>query len=328
MSASLPGEVASVGGPDLIGGTSGHKLFLGELADRLQHRKSGPPRGSVGDQQRLAHQRIQQIQHGVVVGVVESGHRAGALEIEPTREHRTPLQQRLLRVVEVVVGPCHGVAQGLVAFRPAPGADQQPEPLIKTITHLARRHRRHPRNRQLDRQRDAVQATANFHHRARLISCGHPEARGHTAGAFDEQIDCGRVDSAAEIQRGHRPHLLVGDRQPFAAGGHEFAPSPSAARMASIRSAAASSTCSQLSNTNNRTLPSNAAATLSATLLPGCWVMPSTAATASGTAAGSATAANSKTHTPSGKSSVSRAATSVARRVLPTPPTPVNVTSR
>ena len=42
------------------------------------------------------------------------------------------------------------------------------------------------------------------------------------------------------------------------------------ARMASIRSAAASSTCSQLSNTNNRTLPSNAAATDSLTVLPGC----------------------------------------------------------
>ena len=38
------------------------------------------------------------------------------------------------------------------------------------------------------------------------------------------------------------------------------------ARTASMRSPAASRTCSQLSNTNNRTLPSNAAATL----LPGC----------------------------------------------------------
>jgi hypothetical protein len=100
------------------------------------------------------------------------------------------------------------------------------------------------------------------------------------------------------------------------------------ARRQRTRSAAASRTCSQLSNTNNRTLPSNAAATLSATVLPGCWVMPSTAATASGTAAGSATAANSKTHTPSGNSSASRAATSNASRVLPTPPTPVNVTNR
>ena len=99
------------------------------------------------------------------------------------------------------------------------------------------------------------------------------------------------------------------------------------ARMASIRSAAASSTCSQLSSTNSRTRPSNAPATDSLTLLPGCWMMPNTAATASGTAAGSVTAASSKTQTPSGNSSARLAATSNARRVLPTPPTPVRVTN-
>ena len=38
--------------------------------------------------------------------------------------------------------------------------------------------------------------------------------------------------------------------------------------------------------------------------MPGCWTMPSTAATASGTAVGSVTAANSTSHTPSGKSLV------------------------
>jgi len=74
----------------------------------------------------------------------------------------------------------------------------------------------------------------------------------------------------------------------------------------------------QLSNTNNRTRPSNAAATDSLTVLPGCWVMPSTAATASGTAARSVTAASSKTQTPSGNSSARCEATSVARRILPT----------
>ena len=61
---------------------------------------------------------------------------------------------------------------------------------------------------------------------------------------------------------------------------------------------------------------------------PGLWVTPSTAATASGTAAASLTAASSKNHTPSGNSSTSRPATSSASRVLPTPPTPVSVTSR
>ncbi len=60
--------------------------------------------------------------------------------------------------------------------------------------------------------------------------------------------------------------------------------------MASIRSAAASSTCSQLSMTSSRILPSSAVATDSLMLLPGCWVIPRVAATASGTAAGSPTA--------------------------------------
>ena len=34
-----PGEVASMGGPDLSCIIAGDKLLLGELADRLQHRK-------------------------------------------------------------------------------------------------------------------------------------------------------------------------------------------------------------------------------------------------------------------------------------------------
>jgi len=50
------------------------------------------------------------------------------------------------------------------------------------------------------------------------------------------------------------------------------------ARIASIMSAAASSKCSQLSNTRSRDRPSKAEAMLSARLMPGCWVIPRTAA--------------------------------------------------
>ena len=39
-----PGEVAGMGGPDLGRRPAGDELLLGELADRLQHRKPGPPR--------------------------------------------------------------------------------------------------------------------------------------------------------------------------------------------------------------------------------------------------------------------------------------------
>lgn len=100
------------------------------------------------------------------------------------------------------------------------------------------------------------------------------------------------------------------------------------AKIRSTRSAVASRTCSQLSSTSSRDRPSNATATLSETLNPACWVMPSTAATSSGTAAGSPTAASSMTNTPSGYLSADREANSSASRVLPTPPTPVNVTTR
>ena len=100
------------------------------------------------------------------------------------------------------------------------------------------------------------------------------------------------------------------------------------AKIASMMSAAASTTCSQLSKISSRVLLSDADATLSAKLVFGCRVTPSTAATASGMAPGSPTEASSITHTPSGKSARADAATARASRVLPTPPTPVNVTSR
>ena len=137
-------------------------------------------------------------------------------EVEPTGEHRIPVQQGLLRVVEQVIGPLHGVAQCVMVFRPAPGADQQPKPLIESITHLGYRHRRHPGSRQLDGQRDTVESSADLHHRIRLID--HREARSDGPRAFDEQLHRSRTGPRHDIQRRHRPHLLVAHPKSFAAG--------------------------------------------------------------------------------------------------------------
>ena len=143
----------------------------------------------------------------------------------------------------------------------------------------------------------------------RLASSASPtEKRGDTCCARStNKAHRGRVDARAHVQRAHRPQPLVGDAESFAAGGHDLRTSPSApgwprsdrrrhrARARSCRTPAAAPG------------PPAAAATLWATLRPGCWVMPSTAATASGTAAGSVTAASSKNQTPSGNSSANRA---------------------
>jgi hypothetical protein len=49
-----------------------------------------------------------------------------------------------------------------MAFQPAPGAHQQPEPVIEAITNLSDRHRQHPRGCQFNPQRDPVEAPADL----------------------------------------------------------------------------------------------------------------------------------------------------------------------
>ena len=77
---------------------------------------------TVGDQQGLSDQRVEQIKRCIVV--VEYRYCTGTFELESTGEHRTPVQQRFLRIVEQIVRPCHRMAQRLVAFQAPPCADQ------------------------------------------------------------------------------------------------------------------------------------------------------------------------------------------------------------
>ncbi len=65
----------------------------------------------------------------------------------------------------------------------------------------------------------------------------------------------------------------------------------------------------------------------SSRLRPRCAWTRSVAATVSHAASGSVTGASSQNHAPSGNSATTSAATCSASRVLPTPPTPVNVTN-
>jgi hypothetical protein len=57
---------------------------------------------------------------GVFVHVAESGYGAGTFEVESARKHRTPVQQRLFRIIEKVIRPRHRVTQCLVTRQATP----------------------------------------------------------------------------------------------------------------------------------------------------------------------------------------------------------------
>ncbi len=99
-------------------------------------------------------------------------------------------------------------------------------------------------------------------------------------------------------------------------------------RIDSVRSATCLSRCSQLSNTTRRSLCWSTSTRPSSTELPWRRCTSSDVATASTANESSLTPARSHSHTPSPWLGSACSANRSARRVLPTPPGPVNVSSR
>ena len=181
----------------------GRRVVPRRIGGSSPARRPGPPGRPVGDQQRRAHQRIEQIQGGDVI--IGSHDGAGALQIESPGEHRTPIQQRLFRVVEQVVG--HATAwrrlwwrdRATAATRPAP----QPRPrrsrhlggVIDAIREAATSGER----------RDAVEPAADFHHSVRLAGPGQREVATRHLGAVEEQVHGGGFGSGVGVERRDTP---------------------------------------------------------------------------------------------------------------------------
>ena len=74
---------------------------------------------------------------------------------EAAGEHRAPVEQVPLVVLEQVVRPRHRGEQGLVVLRAPSGAGEQPEAVVEVVAHLLRAHRHHAGGGQLDGEGDA-----------------------------------------------------------------------------------------------------------------------------------------------------------------------------
>ncbi len=90
----------------------------------------------------------------------------GGVEGEATREDAEPVEHSALGFAEQVVGPVDRGTQGVVALhRGASTTRQQPEPFVEAGRDVGRLHRRDPRRRELERQRDPVEALTDLHDR-------------------------------------------------------------------------------------------------------------------------------------------------------------------
>ena len=150
--------------------------------------------------------------------------RLGRLQRPAAGEHRQPPQQRPLRLGEQVVAPVDQRPQRLLAGqRRAAAAGQQPEAVVQPRRDLLHRQRLHPRRRQLDRQRDAVQPLADLRHGRRVLlrecELGRPQvARSTNSRTASDSLEAAPVVATCRAlgyrQRGHAP-----DRSPVTPSG-------------------------------------------------------------------------------------------------------------
>ncbi len=118
--------------------------------------------GLVGDHQGLVHQMGQQVGDILDLDLVAGAHGLGRLQRATPGEDGEQLEHVLLVVEQQVVAPLHHRPEGLLPRqRRASPAGQEPEPIVETVRELLHGDHPHPGGRQLDRQREAIEAGAD-----------------------------------------------------------------------------------------------------------------------------------------------------------------------
>ena len=246
---------------------------------------------------------------------------AGGVELEPVGEHGQPPEHPLLVGVEQAVRPLDRRPHRAVAVVAAAG-DRRAAGRSRSSSAPDDRgdaERRRPRRRQLDGQREAVEPPAELGDRRPVQ---RREVDAGRRGPLPEQLDGRR----RRIERSHGEHVLTVDaraphdwsRRPTARGrrgqhvdrgGHAVDRRARSCRGRAAAAPPASEAAAAASGSTAADARRRARAMVSAT------------------SSGSATQASSTNHTVANSESRSAAACT-ARRVLPTPPTPVSVTMR
>ena len=202
---------------------------LGELTDRLEQRVARACGGVLGDDERLAHERVEVAQHVDVVCVLDDGHETG--QVEAAGEDGQHAEQGAFVVGEQVVGPPDRVPEGELALGPGRAALQETEAIGEPVSYLDRTHRRHARRSQLDAEREPVDGLTDLGDGRGRLGIVDPKVGPHRTSSIDEQRD--RVGRLATVtcEWWDRERDLAADGERLARGGDD----PHAARAAEDR---------------------------------------------------------------------------------------------
>ena len=163
------------------------------------------PANAPRPQQALVEQRLHESIGGGAGPRREVEHRLGGVEREAALEHRALGERRLLQRRSSSQDQSIAAAQRGLARRRAAGAGEQHETVAQPLDDLRRAQQPHPRGRQLDRQRHAVEQPHDLRP-PRRVARVEREAGQLRPGAQHEQ----RERVIVQRQRLEREHAFAG----------------------------------------------------------------------------------------------------------------------
>src|SRR5882672_588253 len=198
------------------------ELLTRVLADRLEHRVPRRPASVLHHHERLVDEVCEKLEDGLAFNSIAAADGLGCLERAATDKDGQPAKEEALAFGEEVIAPVDEPAKRLLARDGvSAAAGEEAEPVIEPFGDLGDRENSYAGGRELERQRDAVQAAADSYHVGRVLF-GKRELRLKRRAPRDEQADgfvltqlVKRRESLAERQpeRGHRHERLARDVQ-------------------------------------------------------------------------------------------------------------------
>ncbi|WP_434096172.1 hypothetical protein [Streptosporangium roseum] len=201
--------------------------------DRFEQPVPGAVRAVHGGDQRAVHQADQQIEHVGGVQILTGTDRLGRFQGAPVGVDGQPAQHDALGLGEQLPAPVDHRPQGLLPGRGTPLAGgQQAETVVQPLGQPARAQRPDPGGRQLQREGEAVEPSADRRDRGGVVRVedearrGRRRARHEQAhGARPAQVGEFRAGGGAgELQRRDRLEHLSRDGQGLLAGRQDAQP--------------------------------------------------------------------------------------------------------